>query len=110
MEQARCISQQFVNYYETAKVHSESTLEFLREESNLMPRVGAIGIGGLTGYVFGLRRGPVMRAIYSTLGATAIAALCYPKETEEYSQQGLSLTKKYIIITYHFLNGGNCFM
>ena len=98
-----------------------ATLAFLREEENTIHRYGAIGIGGLAGLVLALRRGKFKKLLYTTAGATAMAALCYPKEAKQYTVggeglklakqytvggEGLKLAKQYIVIVYHFINCG----
>lgn len=81
-------------------------LKYLREESNVAPRIGAIAVGGLSGYILALRRGIFRKLIYTSIGAGGMAALCYPREAKEYSHEALQLLKRYIIIGYHFINGG----
>ncbi|XP_020284011.1 MICOS complex subunit MIC27 isoform X2 [Pseudomyrmex gracilis] len=81
--------------------HSRSMVDYLREESNVMPRMGAIGIGGLAGLVLGLRGRTFKRVVYTSTGALAMAALCYPKKAEE----GVETAKHYIRISYNFIYG-----
>ncbi|XP_060518328.1 MICOS complex subunit MIC27 isoform X2 [Cylas formicarius] len=83
----------------------DAVVEFLRQEDNTLPKVGAVGIGALTGLIFGLRGGFIKRTIYATTGALGIAAICYPKEASEYSQVGLTQGKKYITVAYNFVYG-----
>lgn len=72
--------------------------------------MGAISLGGLTGLVFGLRGGWFRRLTYTTTGSLAMAALCYPRQASEASQDAFILTKKYAAITYNFIYGGKkCF-
>lgn len=77
-------------------------LDYLREESNVMPRMGAIGIGGLTGLILGLRGRTFKRLVYSSTGALTMGAICYPKKAEE----GFDMAKHYINIGYNFIYGG----
>ncbi|KAM0729182.1 MICOS complex subunit MIC27 [Formica fusca] len=86
---------------DTGVEHSRSLLDYLREESNVMPRVGAIAIGGLAGLVLGLRGRTFKRLVYSSTGALATAAICYPKKAEE----GLDTAKHYINVGYNFVYG-----
>ncbi|KAG5347045.1 MIC27 protein, partial [Acromyrmex charruanus] len=81
--------------------HSSSLLDYLREESNTMPRMGAIAIGGIAGLVLGLRGRKFKRIMYSSVGALSIAAICYPKKTKE----GFDMTKHYINVAYNFVYG-----
>lgn len=78
----------------------------MRKEDNTLPKAGAIGIGGLTGLIFGLRGGFIKRTLYMTSGVLGMAAVCYPKEAAEYSQIGLAESKKYLTIAYNFAYGG----
>jgi len=78
-------------------------LDYLREENNFMPRIGAIGIGGLAGLIFGLRGRTLKRMVYSSTGAITMAAVCYPKKAEK----GFDIAKYYINISYNFIYGGN---
>lgn len=65
--------------------------------------MGAIAIGGMAGLVLGLRGRKFKRIAYSSVGALSIAALCYPKKTEE----GFNFAKHYVNVGYNFICGGN---
>lgn len=80
---------------------SNEILDYLKEEENVLPRSGAIALGGLTGLVFALRRGFFKRILYISLGAGGMAALCYPKEAEEYFNDGLVEVRKFGLIGHH---------
>ncbi|KAL6431402.1 hypothetical protein ACFW04_007201 [Cataglyphis niger] len=86
---------------DTSVEHSRSLLDYLRAESNTMPRMGAIAIGGLAGLVLGLRGRTFKRLVYCSTGALATAAICYPKKAEE----GLDTAKHYITVGYNFVYG-----
>ncbi|KAK0098870.1 hypothetical protein PV326_000805 [Microctonus aethiopoides] len=89
------------NKIDTGIAHSQITLEFLREESNTLPRIGAVAIGGLTGLIFSLRGRKFKRLIYTTTGAITVAGICYPNEAKE----TLTASKHYINIGYNFIYG-----
>lgn len=78
----------------------------MREEDNYLHRYGAIGAGGVVGSVFALRRGMFRRLVYTATGASAAASVCYPDKAEEYSSEAYRQAKRYIVIAYHFVNGG----
>lgn len=78
----------------------------MREEDNTAPKAGAIAIGGLAGLILGLRGGFFKRTIYASVGAAAMASLCYPKEAAEYSEIAIEEAKKYVTIGYNFVYGG----
>jgi hypothetical protein len=65
--------------------------------------------GGLVGMMFGIRRSFVKKLLYGALGATGAAYVVYPKETVYYSQNGLSIAKKYSAVGYNFVFGGKFF-
>jgi len=88
-----------------SKQNIEWLIDYLRQEDNTLPKAGAIGIGALTGLIFGLRGGFFKKTIYATTGALGMAAVCYPKEASEYTQVGVVEGKKYLTIAYNFVYG-----
>lgn len=84
---------------------STVAFDYLNEPDNTFPRAGAIALGGLSGYILGLRGGFFRRSFYGLIGATAIASICYPKDAEIYAQRGVSEAKKYATIGYNFVYG-----
>ena len=83
--------------------------EYLNQKDNSLPRAGAITLGGLSGIILGLRGGFFKRLIYGSIGAGAIASVCYPKEAEIYAQQALVESKKYALIAYNFAYGSKLY-
>ncbi|KZC13917.1 hypothetical protein WN55_06276 [Dufourea novaeangliae] len=76
-------------------------IDYLKDESNLWPRAGAVGIGGLSGLVLGLRGGFFKRFLYTTAGAGTVGAVCFPKETKE----AFNVVEHYGNIGYNFIYG-----
>ncbi|XP_031834466.1 MICOS complex subunit 26/27 [Nomia melanderi] len=76
-------------------------INYLQDEVNLMPRLGAVGIGGLSGFILGLRGGFFKRLGYTTVGTGIAAAVCFPKETKE----AFNTVEHYGHITYNFIYG-----
>lgn len=64
--------------------------------------MGAIGIGGLTGFIFALRGGKFKKLVYTTTGVLTIAALCHPRE----AQESWDMANHYANIAYNFVYGG----
>lgn len=91
--------------FNESKQNVKWLIDYLQQEDNTFPKAGAIGIGALTGFVFGLRGKLFKRTIYATTGALGMAAVCYPKEASEYAQLGLGEGKKYLTIAYNFVYG-----
>ncbi|XP_031344763.1 MICOS complex subunit MIC27 isoform X2 [Photinus pyralis] len=100
-DQTKQIMQTTEEYAHTALAHTEGTITYLRQEENVVPRYGAVAIGGFSGFIFGLRGGFFKRFIYTSAGALGIAAICYPAEAKEYSKIGLG----YVMIAYNFIVG-----
>uniref|UniRef100_A0A6P7FT98 MICOS complex subunit n=1 Tax=Diabrotica virgifera virgifera TaxID=50390 RepID=A0A6P7FT98_DIAVI len=94
-----------VEQFEKGKDELDWVVNYLRQEDNTLPKVGAIGIGGLTGLIFGLRGGFIKKTVYAAVGALGISAVCYPKEASEYSQVALTEGKKYAVVAYNFVHG-----
>ncbi|XP_044266641.1 MICOS complex subunit MIC27 isoform X2 [Tribolium madens] len=95
-----------MDYLEQSKDNAEWLLKYLRQEDNTTPKAGAIAIGGLTGFIFGLRGRFFKRTLYTATGALGMAAVCYPKEASEYSQIAIAEARKYAVIAYNFAYGG----
>uniref|UniRef100_A0A1A9VAX4 MICOS complex subunit n=1 Tax=Glossina austeni TaxID=7395 RepID=A0A1A9VAX4_GLOAU len=101
-------SQQKANideYFHIAKQHTLSTVDYLNEPQNILPRTGAIAIGGLAGFIFGARGGFIKKFVYTTVGAGAVASLCYPRQAEQFAQDALYQARKGYAITYNFVKG-----
>lgn len=83
-----------------------AAIQSLREEDNYIQRFGAITAGGLIGYLLALRRGRIRRLVNTGVGAAAVAAISYPDEAKNIASDGYQQFKHYVVISYHFLNGG----
>ncbi|KAI6179571.1 MICOS complex subunit [Aphelenchoides besseyi] len=73
---------------QTAKETVVSTDEYLRREGTVLPKAAAITVGGLAGFVLGLRRSGFRKLLYTTTGLLTMAAFTYPYEAIEFSQTG----------------------
>ncbi|CAK1600279.1 unnamed protein product [Parnassius mnemosyne] len=80
-------------------------VQYLREEDNKEVRYGAVAMGGLTGFIFGLRGGIIRRVFYAGIGTAAMGGICFPEETKEIAKRNGALAKQYINIAYNFLYG-----
>lgn len=70
-----------------------------------MPRTGAIAIGGLSGFIFAARGGFIKKVLYTTVGAGAVASLCYPRQAEQFAKEALFEARKGYAIAYNFVKG-----
>ncbi|XP_046735635.1 MICOS complex subunit MIC27 [Diprion similis] len=95
------ITESITDKIDTGVAHSESLYEYLKEESNVLPRLGAIGIGALSGLILSLRGGAFKKTLYTTTGGLLVASFCYPKQAAE----GVDLAKHYVNIGYNFAYG-----
>ncbi|XP_077487782.1 MICOS complex subunit 26/27 [Amblyomma americanum] len=89
-------SERFGDIYTTAVEHSKSSYEYVTREENTVARAMAISLGGLAGIILGARGGMFKKLIYGTVGATAAAAACYPKEAKQFSQDYLVVARNEI--------------
>uniref|UniRef100_A0A1A9W3V0 MICOS complex subunit n=1 Tax=Glossina brevipalpis TaxID=37001 RepID=A0A1A9W3V0_9MUSC len=92
-------------YLHIAKQRTQSTVDYLNEPQNILPRTGAIAIGGLAGFIFGARGGFIKKFLYTTIGAGAVASLCYPRQAEQFTQDALYQARKVYAIAYNFVKG-----
>lgn len=94
-----------MEYYQQGKETTEWVINYLREEDNTAPRIGAIALGGLAGLIFALRGRLFKRTFYTATGALGVAAICYPKEAEEYSEIAVAEARKIAVVAYNVANG-----
>ncbi|XP_017791116.1 PREDICTED: uncharacterized protein LOC108573235, partial [Habropoda laboriosa] len=76
-------------------------VDYLQDEANYLPRIGAVGIGGLSGLTLGLRGGLLKRLFYTSTGAGIVGCICFPREAKE----ALNTVEHYGNISYNFIYG-----
>ena len=79
-------------YDSTSRSFAER-LDYVRAETNLIPKVVLISLSGLSGLLIGFRRSTFRKFLYSTALGTGAAALCFPKEAKDISSQAYGVTK-----------------
>ena len=67
-----------------------ATDRYIREEWTVLPKAAAITVGGMAGFVLGMRRYGVRKFIYATTGILTMAAFCYPHETVDIVRVGVA--------------------
>ncbi|XP_057339666.1 uncharacterized protein LOC130677093 [Microplitis mediator] len=97
----QAIHDRISHIYNTGLAHSKGTIDYLHQEENLLPRIGTIFGGALTGLLLGIRGGKFKRIFYSTTGAGVMGAICYPDKAKD----SLTSSKHYINIGYNFVYG-----
>ncbi|KAI5635841.1 apolipoprotein O domain-containing protein [Phthorimaea operculella] len=105
LEQTDSVRQTISDNIHEFQDRTDWIVKYLREEENKDIRYGAVGMGGLTGFIFGLRGGIIRRVFYAGIGTTIMGAVCFPEETKELAHQNGVLAKQYINIAYNFLYG-----
>uniref|UniRef100_A0A0N5B1B7 MICOS complex subunit n=1 Tax=Syphacia muris TaxID=451379 RepID=A0A0N5B1B7_9BILA len=67
----------------------------IREEWTTVPKGMAILMGGMAGYILGIRRlvSFLRRWFYSFTGLATMAAFCYPEETAHFFRTGIAHSK-----------------
>ncbi|MFH4974911.1 hypothetical protein AB6A40_001620 [Gnathostoma spinigerum] len=67
-----------------------NSAKYLQDEWTILPKAIAISMGGLAGFLLGLRRSGARRIIYSATGLLGMAAFCYPEETAMIVRTGIA--------------------
>ncbi|EDW84210.1 uncharacterized protein Dwil_GK14013 [Drosophila willistoni] len=93
------------DYVDTAKAHTQRTIDILNEPQNSLHRSGAIVVGGLAGFIFAARGGFIKKVVYTGIGAGAVASLCYPRQAEENARVVLYEGRKIFAVAYNFIKG-----
>ncbi|XP_015785134.1 MICOS complex subunit MIC27 [Tetranychus urticae] len=68
---------------DTAKAHSMTTIDYITDEENTVPKALAISGSGLFGLLLASRRGLFKKLLYTTTGAGVMTGVCYPKQSGE---------------------------
>uniref|UniRef100_A0A0N4ZWH4 MICOS complex subunit n=1 Tax=Parastrongyloides trichosuri TaxID=131310 RepID=A0A0N4ZWH4_PARTI len=76
------------------KKHYNNTKEYIEKEGTLIPKAAAITIGGLAGFILGVKRYGIRKFVYAGIGIGGMTAFCYPERTVDVVRTGY----------YHSLN------
>ncbi|VDO78538.1 unnamed protein product [Heligmosomoides polygyrus] len=68
----------------------KTLLLYVDEEWTVLPKAAAITVGGMAGFVLGLRRGVIGRSFSTAIGLATMAAFCYPYETVDVIRTGVA--------------------
>ncbi|XGW03516.1 hypothetical protein V3C99_015026 [Haemonchus contortus] len=66
------------------------TKTYVDEEWTVLPKAAAITVGGMAGFVLGLKRGVIGRSFTTAIGLATMAAFCYPYETVDVVRTGIA--------------------
>ncbi|KAJ1363612.1 MICOS complex subunit MIC27 [Parelaphostrongylus tenuis] len=70
------------------------TKTYLETEWTVLPKAAAITVGGMAGFVLGLKRGYIGRTLYTGLGLATMGAFCYPYETVDLVREGIGYSQR----------------
>jgi hypothetical protein len=90
-----------LKYYESCESNVKQQLNYLRSDTNIIPKVIFISLSGFGGVLLGFRRTAFRKFIYGATFATGAAALCYPNEAKLYSNQVTQFTKAKAKVFYN---------
>ncbi|KAE9421574.1 hypothetical protein Angca_004762 [Angiostrongylus cantonensis] len=63
---------------------------YVETEWTVLPKAAAITVGGMAGFVLGLKRqGYIGRTLYTAFGLATMGAFCYPYETVDVVREGI---------------------
>ncbi|PIO59976.1 hypothetical protein TELCIR_18544, partial [Teladorsagia circumcincta] len=87
------IAEQFQFVDKTVKKSKDALIKtktYVDEEWTVLPKAAAITVGGMAGFVLGLRRGIIGRSFTTAVGLATMAAFCYPYETVDVVRTGIA--------------------
>lgn len=89
----------------TGRAHTNESIIHLREEGNLVSRIGAMALGGLVG-LFAARKGRMIKKLtYVSAGVAGAGSVCYPQEAKVVAIDSGNYALKNVKIAYHFIVG-----
>ena len=64
-----------------------ATIDYIRDDETLLPKVGVVTIAGLGGLLLGHKGGALRKTFYSSVAAAVALSACYPKQTSNILDQ-----------------------
>ncbi|CAF2944844.1 unnamed protein product [Rotaria sp. Silwood2] len=61
--------------------HPKTTIDYIRDDQTLLPKVGVVTIAGLGGLLLGHKGGPIRKTFYSSIAVAVALSACYPKQS-----------------------------
>lgn len=81
------LRERIVRGVETGEAHTRATIDYIRDDETLLPKVGVVTIAGLGGLLLGHKGGALRKTFYSSVAATVALSACYPKQTSNILDQ-----------------------
>ena len=94
MQQFKTQKEKTVAFVEQTKSNANSQLEYIRSETNLVPKLVFISLSGLSGLLIGFRKSKFRKFMYTSVLTVGATSLCYPKEAKVYYDQAYGFSKK----------------
>lgn len=83
-----------VQYYEQSRDSLKNYIDYIRSETNIIPKFAFISLSGLGGILLGYRKSIFRKIFYSSLLVSSSTALCYPKEAKYFYNKGYEASSK----------------
>ena len=93
-----------ITYVDKTEKNVISQLNYIQNDTNIIPKFVFISLAGFGGMLLGFRRSKLRKLFYGVTFGTAAAALCYPKEAKIYSGQAYELGKAKVQQLYREFN------
>ena len=94
MHQFKAQKEKTIELVDKTKSNANSQLEYIRSETNLVPKFVFISLSGLSGLLIGFRKSTFRKLLYTSVLTVGSASLCYPKEAKVYYDQAYGLGRK----------------
>jgi hypothetical protein len=83
-----------VSLIQTTRQNLSNQLNYIRSETNIIPKVIFVSLSGFGGALLAFRRSAFRKVVYGTFGATAALAVCCPAEAQQYSSKAYGFLAK----------------
>uniref|UniRef100_A0AC35U3P5 MICOS complex subunit n=1 Tax=Rhabditophanes sp. KR3021 TaxID=114890 RepID=A0AC35U3P5_9BILA len=70
------------------KKHYSNTKAYLSQEGTIIPKAAAISLGGIAGFILGVKRYGIRRFVYAGGAIATMTAFCYPDESVQVVKTG----------------------
>uniref|UniRef100_A0A0N5CE84 MICOS complex subunit n=1 Tax=Strongyloides papillosus TaxID=174720 RepID=A0A0N5CE84_STREA len=70
------------------KKHYYNAKEYIGKEGTVVPKAFAITLGGMAGFIIGVKKYGIKKFAYATAGIATMTAFCYPEQTLDVCRTG----------------------
>ena len=93
MQQFKSQKEKTTEFVDQTKNKVNFQLEYIRSETNLVPKVVFISLSGLSGLLIGFRKSKFKKFLYTSMMTVGSTSLCYPKEAKIYYDKAYIASK-----------------